>query len=43
MTNLDYKELKQDSGSIVYVTTRTAWYTRIGRPKFNIMGASKIW
>ena len=41
MTNLDYKELKQDSGKIVYVIQEIPG-TKEGRPKINIMGAQKF-
>ena len=40
MTNLDYKELKQDSEKIVYVIQEITG-TKIGRPKINILGAQK--
>ena len=41
MANLDYKELKQDSGKIVYVIQEIPG-TKEGRPKINIMGAQKF-
>ena len=41
MTNLDYKELKQDSEKIVYVIQEIPG-TKEGRPKINIMGAQKF-
>ena len=41
MPNLDYKELKQDSGKIVYVIQEIPG-TKEGRPKINIMGAQKF-
>ena len=41
MTNLDHKELKQDSEKIVYVIQEIPG-TREGRPKINIMGAQKF-
>ena len=41
MTNLDYKELKQDSDKIVYVIQEIPG-TKEGRPKINIMGAQKF-
>ena len=40
MANLDYKELKQDSGKIVYVIQEIPG-TKEGRPKINIMGAQE--
>ena len=41
MTNLDYKELKQDAEKIVYVIQEIPG-TKEGRPKINIMGAQKF-
>jgi len=41
MTNLDHKELKQDSEKIVYVIQEIPG-TKEGRPKINIMGAQKF-
>ena len=41
MTTIDYKELKQDSGKIVYVIQEIPG-TKEGRPKINIMGAQKF-
>jgi len=41
MANLDYKELKQDPGKIVYVIQEIPG-TKEGRPKINIMGAQKF-
>ena len=41
MATLDYKELKQDSGKIVYVIQEIPG-TKAGRPKINIMGAQKF-
>ena len=40
MANLDYKELKQDPGKIVYVIQEIPG-TKEGRPKINILGASE--
>ena len=41
MTDLDNKELKQDSEKIVYVIQEIPG-TKEGRPKINIMGAQKF-
>ena len=41
MTNLDYKELKEDPQKIVYVIQEIPG-TKEGRPKINIMGAQKF-
>ena len=41
MTDLDHKELKQDSEKIVYVIQEIPG-TKEGRPKINIMGAQKF-
>ena len=41
MTNLDYKELKQEPAKIVYVIQEIPG-TKEGRPKINIMGAQKF-
>ena len=38
MTNLDYKEIKQEPAKIVYVIQEIPG-TKEGRPKINIMGA----
>ena len=40
MTNLDYKELKQEPTKIVYVIQEIPG-TKEGRPKINIMGAAE--
>ena len=41
MTTLDYKELKKDSETTVYVIQEIPG-TKEGRPKINIMGAQKF-
>ena len=41
MATSDYKELKEDSGKIVYVIQEIPG-TKEGRPKINIMGAQKF-
>ena len=41
MANLDYKELKEGSGKIVYVIQEIPG-TKEGRPKINIMGAAEF-